>query len=101
MPTDNVQELSIDLIHQAVAAGEFPRALILWNDYVARFAVALNQGDVTLRQWRETGEFVAWARLAALSARAYAQDQLQSIHVTAQYECPDPLARPHLVQTSV
>jgi hypothetical protein len=96
-----MQELSTDPIRQAVAAGEFPRALILWNEYVLLFADALKQGEVTLGQWRETGDLVAWARSAALTARAYAQDQLQSLHVTAQYEDQPPPARPHLVQTSI
>ena len=98
---DNPPKFSTVPLRAAVAAGEFARALILWDEYVAQFADALRQGRVTLGEWRETGEFVEWARLAALSARAFAQDQLQSLHVTAQYEEPAPPERPHLVQASV
>jgi hypothetical protein len=98
---DKVTELSTEQMRQAIAAGAFPRALLLWNEYVPRFAEALKRGELTLGQWRETGEFVEWARLAALGARAYAQDRLQSLHVTGQYSQVDPPTRPHLVQTSI
>ena len=101
MRMDPMPELSLDPIRQAVNTGEFPRALILWNAYAACFAEAMKQGKVTLGQWRETGEFVAWARLVALSTRAYAQDQLNSLHVTARYDEPAPPPRPRILQASL
>lgn len=93
-----MQDLSTDPLRQAVASGEFPRALVLWNQYVVRFAEALRQGEVTLGQWREVGEFVPWARRVALCARAYAHDQLNSLHVAARYGEPAPPPSPHIVQ---
>ncbi len=95
---DNLPDLSLSPMRDAITSGELPEALVLWNAYVPRFADAMQLGQVTLGQWRELGEFVAWARLAALTERAFAQDQLQSLHVTATYGDPAPPARPNLLQ---
>jgi hypothetical protein len=93
-------DLCLEPLRQAVASGEFPRALVLWNEYVARFAGALQRGEVTLGQWREVEDFVAWARNLALCSRAYAQDRLNSLHVTdrySQYPCSQA-SLPSLIQ---
>ena len=92
-------DLSTLPLREAISAGEFPRALALWNAHVTRFADAMQQGEVTLGQWRELGEFVTWARQAALTSRAYAHDQLQSLHVSNQYGEPTPPQRPRMIQT--
>jgi hypothetical protein len=84
-------------MRQAIASGEFPRALLLWNEYVSSFAEAARRREVGSAQWSEFNEFVAWARNMALCSRAYAQDRLNSLHVTSRYGEYAPAPRPSIV----
>ncbi|MBZ5621886.1 MAG: hypothetical protein LAQ69_24645 [Acidobacteriia bacterium] len=83
-----------DPIRQAVAAGEFHRATLLWNEYAAGIREEIGRGACTEARMAEAGELLEWSRGVALCDRAHAQSQLTSMRVAAQYGPADtPLAR--------
>ena len=79
----------IGVILQAVACGDFQRALPLWKDYAARLRLELSRGSLSRAEMEETGRLVAWSREVALCTRARALDQLNSLRVAAQYAEPN------------
>lgn len=88
-------------IRQAVAAGEYERALHLWNDYTAQLRQKLRGGSLSRDEMEEAGRLVAWSREVALCARARVQDELNSLCVAAQYGAPDLPEAPRLIQINV
>ena len=85
-------------IRTAVACGEFDKALVLWNEYVARLEQDVSQGRrLSEEEFRKAGELVSWSRQVALCARTRAMDQLDSLRVARQYEAPGYTPTPHMV----
>jgi hypothetical protein len=72
-------------IRRAVAAGDYPGALRLWDDYAAGIRQAICRGTCTKARMAEAREFLDWARRVVLCARAQAQNRLNAIHVAQQY----------------
>ncbi len=73
-------------IRQAVAAGEFTEARLLWEEYGAQFRADILRGPVPESRLNEARELAAWTRMAALSARAHAQAKLNQIAVAQRYQ---------------
>jgi hypothetical protein len=88
-------------IQQAVTAGEFQRALHLWNEYAAHLRQKLGSGSLAPEEMEEAGRLVAWSREVALCARARALDQLASLRVAAQYTEPTPPETPRLIRMNL
>lgn len=74
-----------DPIRQAVAAGEFQRAALLWNEYVDEIRRRIERGTCTQTCMAAVGELVEWSCGVALCDRAHSQGQLTTIWVASQY----------------
>jgi hypothetical protein len=74
-----------DPIRHAVASGEFHRATLLWNEYVAEVLEEINRGTCTQARMAETAELVEWSRGVVLCDRAHAQSQITTMWVASQY----------------
>lgn len=74
-----------DPIRQAVAAGEFHRATLLWNEYVTEIREEIGRGTCTQARMVETAELLEWSRGVVLCDRAHAQSQLTTMWVASQY----------------
>ena len=88
-------------IRQAVAAGEYERALRLWNDYTAQLRQDLRGGSLSRDEMEEVSRLVAWSREVALCARARVLDELNSLCVAARYGAPDFPEAPHLFRMNL
>jgi len=80
-------------IRRAVAAGDWPAVLRLWELYAAGILDEIGRGTCTHARMAEAGDFLNWATRFALCARAHAQNRLASIHAARQYG-PEPVP-PH------
>ena len=96
-----VENQRIGVIRQAVACGDFQRALPLWKDYAARLRLELSRGSLSRAEMEETGRLVAWSREVALCTRARALDQLNSLRVAAQYAEPNRPETPRLIRINL
>jgi hypothetical protein len=88
-------KLPLEAIRQAVNAGEFGRAQLLWRECSAALAAELTNGHLTKARQAEVGELLSevrelmeWSRMVVLCARAHLQDRLNSLHVAREYEIP-------------
>ena len=75
-----------DPIRQAIAAGEFQRAMLLWNEYVAAILEEIRQGTCTQARMIEASELLEWACNVVQCDRAHAQSQLNTIWAASQYD---------------
>jgi len=75
-------------IRQAVAAGDFPRATRLWNQYADGIQEEMRRGTCTTARLAEARELVEWARLTWLCARSHLQDRLNTIAAAERYTTP-------------
>ena len=69
---------SADLIRKAVSSGEFPKAMLLWEEHVRRLSEEMRSGFVPHSRLDETRDLVEWARLVALSARAHVLERIDN-----------------------
>lgn len=92
--------LPLEPIRQAVISGEFDRAQLLWNQCAAGMAEDLRTGSLSAARLAEVRELVEWSRVVVLCARAHLLDQLNSLHVTSEYELPVPPPAHCLVEAS-
>jgi hypothetical protein len=72
-------------IRQAVASGEWPAVLRLWELYAAGIREELARGTCTRARLAEAREFLDWTNRVALCARAQNQQRLNTIHAAQQY----------------
>lgn len=79
-----------DPIRKSVASGDFQSALRLWNVYAAAIGEEICRGTCTKDRIAEVREFMEWVRPAVLCARAHAQAQLNTIHVSELYSQEAP-----------
>jgi len=77
-----------DDMRKAVAAGDWPAVLRLWEVYAAGILDEIGHGTCTRARLAEAGEFLNWAKRVALCARAHAQTRLDCIHAAKQYDAP-------------
>jgi hypothetical protein len=82
-----------DEMRQAVAAGDWPAVLRLWELYVADILDEIGRGTCTRARIAEARELLDWAKRFALCARAHAQNRLDTLHAARQYG-PEPIP-PH------
>jgi hypothetical protein len=75
----------IDNMRQAVASGEWPKVLRLWELHAAGIREELARGTCTRARLAEAREFLDWAKRVALCARAQAQSRLNTIYAATQY----------------
>jgi hypothetical protein len=94
-----VNGTELDAIRKAFASGEFAKGERLWNEYARQLREAIAAGTATGKLLSDTGELVAWCRLAVRVFRAHATCRLNSAYVTGAYGNPEPL-RPRLVRAS-
>jgi len=87
-----------DQIRAAVGAGEYQKALVLWDDYAARMQTELRAGGFSRGRLAQAWELVEWSRRVVLCARSHAQRQLKSLHVAAEYGEPSPPQASRLIQ---
>lgn len=87
-------------MRNAVAAGDWPAVLRLWDVYAGGIREELGRGTCTQARLTEAREFLDWAERVALCARAQAQNRLNTIHVARQYD-PEPSRRPPSLRTSL
>ena len=75
-----------DELRHAVATGEWPAVLRLWEALATDILQEIGRGTCTEARMSEAGEFLDWAKRVALCARAQAQQQLDAIHAARQYD---------------
>jgi hypothetical protein len=90
----------IDEMRKAVAAGDWPAVLRLWESYAAGILDEIGRGTCTRARMAEAGAFLDWAKRVALCARAHAQTRLDRIHAATQYDSRPAPPRPS-VHTSL
>ena len=73
-------------MRQAVAAGDWPAVVRLWEAFAAGLLDEIGRGTCTRARMAEAGEFLDWAKRSALCARAHAQTRLDRIHAARQYD---------------
>jgi len=89
-----------DPIRQAVATGEFRKALALWNQYAAGLREELSRGQLSQGDFDEAGALVKWCRLELLCVRARALERLNRLRVAAEYAAPPPPRGAQLIRTT-
>jgi hypothetical protein len=72
-------------IREAIASGEFHRALFLWNEFTAQIRDEIGRGICTQDSITETAELMTWSRGVVLCERAHLQSQLTTMWVASQY----------------
>ena len=95
-----MRQLPLEPIRQAVSAGEFGRAQLLWKECAAALAEELSSGSLPEARLKEVRELVEWSRIVALCERAHLQDQLNSLHVAGEYELSVPPPAHCIVEAS-
>ena len=102
-----MQQLPLETIRQAVSAGEFGRAQLLWKECSAALAEELTKGGLSGDRLKEVGELLAevrelteWSRTVVACARAHMQSRLNGLHVAGEYELPVPQPGHRLVSAS-
>jgi hypothetical protein len=90
----------IDNMQKAVASGDWPAVLRLWDVYAGGIRTEIGRGTCTPARMAEAREFLEWAKRIALCARAQAQNRLNAIHAARQYS-PQRLPPPPLLRTSL
>ena len=68
-------------IREAIAGGDYTRALELWNEYTA----ALAGGLLSQATLAEAANLVEWSRPILLTTRAHAAERLRALHVAGAY----------------
>jgi hypothetical protein len=66
-------------IRQAIAAGEFQKAQLLWDGYAAVLRQEMPKGSVTAARLAEMRELVEWSRRVVLCFRSHTQSRLDSM----------------------
>jgi hypothetical protein len=87
-------------MRKAVASGDWPLVLRLWEAYAAGILEEIGRGTCTRVRMTEAREFLEWTRRVVLCSRAQAQNQLDRIHAARQY-CPQPAPRQPSLRTSL
>jgi hypothetical protein len=98
---------SLEPIRQAVNAGEFGRAQLLWRECSGALAAELTKGHLTKARQAEVRELLfevreltEWSRMVVLCARARLQNHLNSLHVAREYEIELPARSQRIVSAS-
>jgi len=68
-------------IKQAIASGDYTKALDAWREYTAAMAAA----GPTAESLAEAAELLAWARSRLIAARADIAERLRALHVAGRY----------------
>jgi hypothetical protein len=96
----NMQPIPLEPIRQAVSAGEFGRAQLLWNECVANLAEQARNKSLTEARLHEIRQLVDWTRTVVLCERVRMTDQLNSLRVAGEYEQGAPAPHHRLFSTS-
>ena len=96
-----MQPLPLEPIRQAVSAGEFSRARLLWQECAAGLAEEVSNGTLTEARLSEARRLVDWSRDVVLCERAHLLHQLNRQHVAGEYAHPVPWHAHRIVETSV
>jgi hypothetical protein len=79
-------------IRTAVSAGEFGKALTLWETHAEQVADEIRAGTCSAADLAQVREMVEWTRGVAICTRAHAQRrihaQLTKLHAAAVYGRP-------------
>ena len=75
-------------IREAIASGEFSKALRLWNEYANQLAAKVRGGVATESDFAAARELMEWSRSAVRVFRAHAAYQLYQLCTTRKYEEP-------------
>ena len=86
----------MDNMRQAVAAGDWPAALRLWERYAAGILDDIRRGTCVPQRMSEAGEFLQWAQRIALCQRAQNQQRLDALHASQQYRPSLEDSRPRM-----
>jgi len=81
-----MDDATADTIRDAVAAGDYARALGLWERYAARAHERAGQGLLTAEELSEVLGLVEWSRRVVVCARAHGRDELCRLQVAVEYE---------------
>ena len=68
-------------IKQAIASGDYTKALAFWREHTAAMAAA----GPTVASLAEAAELIAWARPQLTAARADVAERLRALHVAGRY----------------
>jgi hypothetical protein len=90
---------STDLIRKAVVAGEFERALLLWNGYAGRLRKELRGDSRSAARLAEARDLVEWSRRTVRCAHAHAQDRMNGLRIARDYSEPVPPQAPRIIVT--
>jgi hypothetical protein len=85
-----------DNMRKAVASGDWPAALRLWESYAAGILDEIGRGACTHQRMAEAREFLEWTRRVAMCARAQNQQRLNAIHAARQYGASSSLSGPSM-----
>jgi hypothetical protein len=99
-----MQPLPLEPIRQAVNAGEFDRAQLLWNQCAAGLAEELSNRRLSGARLGQVRELVEWSRFVVLCERAHLQGQLNrlqaELRVAVEYDLPIPPPAHRIVEAS-
>ena len=90
-----------DRIRDAIASGEFQKALVLWNGYAGQLQEELQQHSLFERQLKEMGDLVEWSRSVLQCARAHDQSLLGALCTAGKYQDTVPRAEPRIIRASL
>ena len=80
-----MNSMRIDAIRQAVASGDFLRAMSLWNQYTSLLHREICRCACTPAHMEEARELLEWSRRTVALARAHAQSRLDALRVADRY----------------
>ena len=80
-PGAQIPPASADSVRAAIAAGNYSRALELWNEYVA----SLKSDGLNAATLAGVAELVNWSRPLLLATREHAAARLRALHVAEVY----------------
>jgi hypothetical protein len=78
-----------DPIRQAIGAGEFQRATLLWNEYVTGILEEISRGTCTEAHLAEAADLLEWSRGVVLCECAHVQCQIRTLWVASRYDSAD------------
>jgi hypothetical protein len=66
-------------VRQAIAAGEFEKAQVLWEGYAAQLRRELAEGAVSAARLEEMRELVEWSRRTVLCATSHDRSRMDAL----------------------
>jgi hypothetical protein len=85
-------------VRSAVERGEFARAGVLWEEWSAELASAMQAGTLDADEWARAQELYRWSRSVLVAERAHLLHRLNKLYVAGAYGPPTSPGGATLVQ---